>query len=539
MKKQPSAPKIKGKAENKTTTLVQNAAAAFLAADVNGNMMLDFDEFKTLIPKELRKQGDEKELREIFDQADLNKNGEVSRDEFFFWTLSWAQNHAGISTAGIEELFRHHDLDNSGQLNLTEFTQVVESCGFGDIGHAIFNELDADSTGTISLKELQGSLKARRGNYSRECKQLLTAMSFSMLDHKEAPMKLHFKGERWSAENVSELRDEIRKRTMEQLGRPYDCWQALLDSAEVQRRLTGKQFCSAVKEALGYLGPPQVPLDAFAEMDDDSSGTVSYDEFMNWMTGRPQRRQVARSLSLETARGPEKPPLGSLVWTEKVLRAELQDMLKRTQVSALDLLMAYDKSDDGLLSKKEYLVMMKALVGNEDAWRGGAKDAALDTFENLSGKDKSMDIEELVRWLPEAQGKLASSTGSRGSQRRRSSLRLLELPGDIGSAAISTLTDGVNVVSRNATAMLDSLPGASMFRRASVTRRASATRTAEGADRRSNRNSSADRRSSSSGGNANRNPKLKRSHTAKGLFSFGIFFGKKNKVSPEVKYGAT
>ena len=75
-------------------------------------------------------------------------------------------------------------------------------------------------------------------------------------------------------------------------------------------------------------------------------------------------------------------------------------MLRLTQVSALDLLLPYDKSDDGTLAKREFLAMMKAKVGDETAWRGGAKDAALDVFVIIAGADKVIDVEELVRWLP-------------------------------------------------------------------------------------------------------------------------------------------
>ena len=137
-------------------------------------------------------------------------------------------------------------------------------------------------------------------------------------------------------------------------------------------------------------------------MDDDTTNEVSLDEFTNWLNHRPQRRLIARSLSLNRERQPSQTPLTEVNWTSSTLHAELQAMLLHSQVSALDLVLAYDKSEDGTLSKREYLAMMKALIGEEAAWRGGAKDAALDIFEQIAGDDNELDIEEMVRWIPQS-----------------------------------------------------------------------------------------------------------------------------------------
>ena len=259
------------------TALVQNTAASFLAADLNCDHKLNLNEFKLLIPEQLRK--DSESVAEIFRTADVDGDGEISRHEFFFWTLSWVQDFGGHSTSGVQDIFRSYDSSGDGKLNLKEFCSVVENLGFGDVGHALFKELDPDGSGTVSLVELQTRLRGRRGNYSRDCKQLLTAMSFQKLEQ-EGPKKMIF-SESWSAATAEEVRETLRKRTAQQLGRPFDCWTALLAGTGTKRRMTRTQFETAMRKATAYNGPADLLDEAYAMMDDDSSNTISIDEFTN------------------------------------------------------------------------------------------------------------------------------------------------------------------------------------------------------------------------------------------------------------------
>ena len=81
---------------------------------------------------------------------------------------------------------------------------------------------------------------------------------------------------------------------------------------------------------------------------------MSIDEWNNWMHMRPQRRRLSKSVSLHSSRDVSERSLERIRWTPHTLRLELLRMLARTQLSSLDLVMAYDKSEDGTLGKKEY-----------------------------------------------------------------------------------------------------------------------------------------------------------------------------------------
>lgn len=110
-------------------------------------------------------------------------------------------------------------------------------------------------------------------------------------------------------------------------------------------------------------------------MDDDKSGEVSFDELENWLSFRPQRRRIARKLTLEKFRPANATPLSYLHWSPGLVKSELQRMCEAGHISALDLLGAYDRSEDGMLSQKEFLNMMRHIISCEKAWHLGAKAA--------------------------------------------------------------------------------------------------------------------------------------------------------------------
>ena len=82
--------------------LVQSSLAAALAADeLTADQRLDYDAFIALIPQATREQHSEETIQQVFNAVDVDGSKSITRDEFFAWTVSWAQQFSGTTTAGV------------------------------------------------------------------------------------------------------------------------------------------------------------------------------------------------------------------------------------------------------------------------------------------------------------------------------------------------------------------------------------------------------------------------------------------------------
>lgn len=112
------------------------------------------------------------------------------------------------------------------------------------------------------------------------------------------------------------------------------------------------------------------------------------------MNGRALRARKAREISF-MFREAGAPPLRSLKWSPQVLRYELQRLLIQMGIAPLDLMRGWDQGKDGSFSKKEFLVMMKKIVCDNDLWDGELREVVKDTFADVSGGDKEVDVIEV------------------------------------------------------------------------------------------------------------------------------------------------
>ena len=424
-----------------------------------------------------------------FEQADTDKDGFLTRDEFFFWALEWATLFSGGAISGIEEMFRKFDSSGDGELNLLEFVKVLDHLGFGSKGPEIFMQLDKEGDGKISYMELLKALKSRRGEYSCDAQRLLVTMAFDMehaTDQDLGGDVLAFDTSPWrQVETPEDVRAELRNRMNDELARPFDLWGALLAGVPLPRTtrtLSADQFKKGMTSAFGFalvtaaaaehshptstqrevyraksaqhrmaathfsggskhsplMSPEDVLLSqVFGEMDAMSqmrdAGTITYEDFLGWLNGNVEATK--RVLALSFCTRPRKlgvdPPLHEIDWTPELLRFELQTMLlgETPPLSPLDLMFAHDRSEDGNLNRKEFIVMMKKLVGSEQAWgTTNVKDVVIALFERIAGADAELSIEELQAWI------------SRGWMRRKAELaheKASALKGLLGGRAMT------------------------------------------------------------------------------------------------------
>ena len=81
-------------------------------------------------PLQVREQHTVAEIRMWFDEADADHDNTVSINEFFRWTLTkGVLYHGGIP--GIQGVFQAYDKDNTGSLDLSEFSAAADDMGFG------------------------------------------------------------------------------------------------------------------------------------------------------------------------------------------------------------------------------------------------------------------------------------------------------------------------------------------------------------------------------------------------------------------------
>ncbi|XBH55347.1 hypothetical protein VPH35_077451 [Triticum aestivum] len=88
--------------------------------DTDGNGVVDFSEFLTLLDRKMR--GAEDELREAFRVFDQDKNGFISLDEFRHVMVKLGER---LSDEEVAEMLREADLDGDGQINYSEFARVM------------------------------------------------------------------------------------------------------------------------------------------------------------------------------------------------------------------------------------------------------------------------------------------------------------------------------------------------------------------------------------------------------------------------------
>ena len=420
--------------------MLYSASMSFIQNDENNDKRLDFNEFRKTLPVHLC-ESPEEVVQELFNIADVDGDGCISQTEYFMASMRWAVENSGASSI-LKDTFKAFDKTGDGQLNLQEFTEMADNFGFGDVGHVVFQEMDFDQSGCVSYNELYRMLKARCNNMSYDAKRLITTCTFVGFQHDRcAQSAMALDVTPFKAEEAEEVRQVVQSRMLAAMAKPLDVWHLLLQSCRASRKLTRPKFLVAMRKALGYHGSSHLLESIFDELDDDLGGIVSYPEFLDWINGKPQRRRRARMLNLRDHREESDSAWPDIVWSESLLRKEFLNMLSRTDISPLDLVNAHDKTETGMLNKKEFLVMLKGLIGCQEVWEASnVKSIVIHVYNHIKRRDGNVDVQRLLQWLNKSEsnhdGKRSPKLQLDG-EKHRSQLEELNLTAFIESPSTS------------------------------------------------------------------------------------------------------
>ena len=408
---------------------LREASIAFLEADVNGDKSLTFEEFASLVRKQMKTTTTDDKVKSLFEACDADGNGSITMNEYFVWIMTLTNETNGL---GLSNTFRKYDSSGNGRLDAAEFLMACEDVGFGDIGHDLFLELDSDESGQVSYDELMDTIRSGQGKVGHDCKRFLTALSFSNVHETEAYKLLEAESESW--ELNSTCSETLRCELLERIGvtghRPSDLFRLMTRNSAV--KLTAREFVNSMQR-MGYKGPLPELHNVHRELDPDRSGHIAIGEFYSWINGHMARDKRTRLARLSSGRPTtDNFCLADIEWTAESLHVEIQMMLLRTELTPVDLLNAYD-TGDGEFSFKEarsmmrrtrpvyipwmqipyrsppsdspqFLIMMKKIVHpsteeDTDLWDDEIRPVVKETFKSISGTDNNINVVELSKWL--------------------------------------------------------------------------------------------------------------------------------------------
>eukprot|EP00761_Pharyngomonas_kirbyi_P003511 gb/GECH01003515.1/.p1 GENE.gb/GECH01003515.1/~~gb/GECH01003515.1/.p1 ORF type:complete len:152 (+),score=58.33 gb/GECH01003515.1/:1-456(+) len=92
--------------------------------DIDGNGMIEFQEFLVLMSRKLKSSDSEEEIREAFRMFDKNKDGFISEEE-----LKQVMRAIGeeLSDEQITEMIKEADSNGDGQIDFDEFLRMMRS----------------------------------------------------------------------------------------------------------------------------------------------------------------------------------------------------------------------------------------------------------------------------------------------------------------------------------------------------------------------------------------------------------------------------
>jgi len=238
--------------------------------------------------------------------------------------------------------------------------------------HDLFVELDDDNSGAVSYAEISETLKSRLGSVTEGAKHLLTTLAFhdahswnktQQIDKNGIAEVAKAWGGKLEGPDADSFRQQIQAQLQSSAMNDSDLYNLLvtpLVRGDATRPLTKEVFIEGFRR-LGYKGPLGMLQTLYKRCDRDRSGVIGFTELHNWMTGKMDRANLARRVHLLWGRS-DGLTLERMTWSPDGLRRELVSMLRRTDLAPLDLVRAWDQSQDCTFDAVEFRTMMKKIA---------------------------------------------------------------------------------------------------------------------------------------------------------------------------------
>ena len=403
--------KSSSKVVNDALADMQTHARRFADADHSSDQLIDFDEFKEMLPAKLKKQFSAEQVRAWFDAADRDGSGEISIGEYFLWTLHNTAELHGPDVLAL--IFGKYDPDNSGQIELDEFQSACDDLGFGLVAQQVFRMLDPDGSGTISLDELTSAVQMGMPT-DAESKKLLTSMATTFDSESKAETAATLsRSKEWvvKGSSVAELTHHMRKLISESGAAVIDVVRKFDVDADRSLLIDQMEFYNALRNEFGYRGPVSLIFALFRALDEDGSGEIGFDELYEFIRGKRHsldyRNKKVRDLTMAPPPDESEYTLSDIDWTEASLRLMFHKMLTRSKLGALDVIKAWDNDGNGEVQLKEFLQHLGALFqGHEKTWKEEVEPLSKFIFNRMActtTRDRIQEVRlsgnELEVWL--------------------------------------------------------------------------------------------------------------------------------------------
>lgn len=92
--------------------------------DADGNGVIDFSEFLTMMARRIHDINEEDEMRDAFNVFDKDKNGFISAAELKHVMVSLGES---VTDSDIRDMMREADTDGDGQISFDEFVAMMHN----------------------------------------------------------------------------------------------------------------------------------------------------------------------------------------------------------------------------------------------------------------------------------------------------------------------------------------------------------------------------------------------------------------------------